>query len=238
MKRNFLFSILAIFCLSMFAYAGEKENLLKLIAETKKSVDLSQIREFHDELKPAWAGFEKELAEISALPLATSEQFAFAQKRLSALRLAVGRVEIGKVVAVITMGFEKNTDKMPKGELDAALAKLTAFKGDIAKADSEFGLIKIKLQLIGLVKKSNVSVGKNSVGLFIDAIEKGTGQLVVWWKENHKSEAGLKKIEAVLETVKGLRPGAASDEKKALEMLHMRLTGLDLEIMGIFSQER
>lgn len=233
--RNFIIFFGMTCLLSVFTFADEKENLLKSLAQEQKRVALGDIREFHEAYKPLWPAFKNELEKVAGLSIETNEQLQTAQKRLAAVKLGVTKLEVQKVLEVVAAAYDKS--QASSEEKAAALAKIEALRAALDKAGSDFDVMRVKLQLIGVAKKAHVSVGQASVSFYIMALKKSNEQLMAWWEKNKKSSAGLEKLKAIQKTLTELEPGAASNDKRQLEMLHMRLTAIDAETLGVFIQE-
>lgn len=236
--RNFKKFFIGLMCFfSGSAYAGEKENLQKSMAELAKKLTLSDIREIRPNLKPLWQGLKAQTLALEQAPLNTSEELQAAQQQLTAVKVAAKKIEVDKILDVLNMGYNEKAAQIPPAEKAAAQAKLAELGTMLDAAQTEFDITRVNMQLIGVAKKGPACVAQFAVKFYLGAIRQGNNQLMVWWAENQKSEAGIAQLRTIQTTLSEWEPQAASEDKKQLERLHMNLMGLDGKIVYLFLQE-
>lgn len=236
--RNFKKILIGVVCfLSGTAAAGEKENLQGSMSELAKKLLLSDIREVRPELKPAWQALKAEVLALEQAPLNTTEELQAVQKQLTAVKVTSKKIEVGKVIFVLTQGYTENAAQISPAEKSAAEARLNELGTALGAATTEFDITRVNMQLIAAAKKGHVAAAQYAVKFYLGAIRQGNTQLIVWWAENQKSAAGLAQLRTIQATLTEWEPQAENIDKKVLERLHLQLMGLDGKIVSLFLQE-
>lgn len=242
--RNLILVVMGIFfLLSMYAYAGEKENLQKTISDTVKTVTLNELREVYDDFKPGWQAIRKELSLLQQAPLDTEEQRKEAQKKLVKIERSCQKIELIKKMGVLVAGTITAGDNLPEGEIENTIVKILELETALEKADSWQEITRIKLRLIGMGwpdirSKGHPLVTQYALKWYLKSLHQGNVLLIAWWEKNNKSVAGLEKLKTIQKTLLELEAGTNTYDRKQLNMLHMRAsTDIEDETLMIFIQE-